>query len=249
MAYRNIEDIPETVWTKLRDQRLFFGHQSVGVNILDGLCDLIKKYPQIQLQIVTTKNPSKVEKGVLAHSRIGENRDPVGKIAAFADLMDNGMGNRVDFAFLKLCYVDIRHGTPVEQLFRTYQDTLRTLEKKFSETTFIHVTNPLTVSKITWKTKLKSLLNIGNLWEYNDNIARNRFNRLLRNAYQHQAPLFDIAAFESTSQAGHFTTFRYKHKIYEMLSPSYTEDGGHLNAVGRQHVAEALIVTLANIVE
>lgn len=46
-AATTLEDIPESSWVKILKKRIFFGHQSIGLNIIDGIKDLIKKIHNI----------------------------------------------------------------------------------------------------------------------------------------------------------------------------------------------------------
>jgi len=40
-----VRQIPEDSWKRLAERRIYFGHQSVGFNILDGIGDLRKSLP------------------------------------------------------------------------------------------------------------------------------------------------------------------------------------------------------------
>ena len=60
---------------KTRSEKIYFGHQSVGFNIMAGVKDLMKGNPQIKLNIVETTNESDFKVGLFAHSRVGENED------------------------------------------------------------------------------------------------------------------------------------------------------------------------------
>jgi hypothetical protein len=56
VTYNSLKDIPDAAWEKLSQKKIYFGHQSVGFNIMDGVKDLMKEYPQIKLNIVETKD-------------------------------------------------------------------------------------------------------------------------------------------------------------------------------------------------
>ena len=70
---------------------------------------------------------------------------------------------------------------------------------------------------------------------------------LLREAYEGKEPLFDIAGIESVGPGGERESFDVKGKSFPALVPAYTDDGGHLNALGRKVVAEKLLVFLAGL--
>ena len=82
-----IEDVPASAWEKLAQKKIFFGHHSVGFNIIEGLKDIMTENPQIRLNIIKTSSPSEFNTPVFAHSRVDKNRDPRTKIDAFANFM------------------------------------------------------------------------------------------------------------------------------------------------------------------
>ncbi len=94
-----INNISESTWKKLSEKIIYFGHQSVGFNIVKGLEDILKENPQIKLNIVETNNPADFSTPIFAHSRIGKNTEPQSKIDAFADFMEKGIGNRASIGF------------------------------------------------------------------------------------------------------------------------------------------------------
>ena len=61
--------------------------------------------------------------------------------------MRSGLGQHVDVAMMKLCYVDINSGTDVDALFATYRTTMAALQREVPGVTFIHVTVPLTTER------------------------------------------------------------------------------------------------------
>ena len=54
ISYDTIKDVPASIWEKLSQKKIYFGHQSVGFNIMDGVQDLMKEHPAIKLNIVET---------------------------------------------------------------------------------------------------------------------------------------------------------------------------------------------------
>ena len=119
-AYSNINNIPAAAWEKLSEKKIYFGHQSVGFNIVDGINALIKEYPQIKLNIVETNKLAGFKKGVFAHSRIGKNCEPETKIDEFNQFIETGLEEQPDIAALKYCYVDVTGKTDVEKIFEEY---------------------------------------------------------------------------------------------------------------------------------
>jgi hypothetical protein len=246
--YSRLSDVPKEEWSKLSKIKIYFGHQSVGNNILSGIEDLMEQYPYIKLDIVETTDSKDLSKGVLAHSRVGENNDPRAKLKEFSEILKQGMGKKADITALKFCYLDVEKKTDVSKLFDDYKLSMQVLKKKYPDLKIIHFTAPLTVSKSSWKTTLKKILGKKDFWEFNDNIRRNQYNAMLVKEYEGREPVFDIARIESTRQDGSRQSFELTNETYYSLVPEYTKDGGHLNEVGRKIVAENFILLLINLV-
>ena len=247
VTFPSIKDVPSEKWSELSQKKIYFGHQSVGFNIIDGIKDLMKEYPEIKLNIVETTDESDFKVGLLAHSRVGKNVDPKSKITEFVNFIDSGIGEKADAAALKFCYVDMVADTNVKDLFSSYNDSIAQLGNKHPEMTVIHFTEPLTTSKTTWKTRLKKLIGKKDMWEYGDNIKRNEYNEMLIKQYEGKEPIFDIAKIESTYPDGTRCSFSIDGKTYYSMVPEYTTDGGHLNEIGRKKVAEQFLILLANL--
>lgn len=246
VSFPSIKDVPAEAWQKLAQKKIYFGHQSVGYNIIDGIKDVMQQNPQIKLNIVETINPADFDSPLFAHSPVGQNRNPKSKCDVFTAFMNAGIGGKTDFAFLKFCYVDILHGTDVSKVFETYKSTIVTLQSKYPKLILVHLTTPLTTIQTGLKASIKNFLGrpIGG---YDDNVKREQFNALLRKEYSGKEPIFDLAGIESTSQDGSRVTFEKDGKAYPALAPAYTNDGGHLNELGRKVVAEQFLIFLANL--
>ena len=143
VQYNSLNDVPASSWEKLSKKKIYFGHQSVGFNIIEGLKDLMKENPQIKLNIVETNNPDDFNKSIFAHSRVGKNVDPKSKIDEFAKFTEQGIGENADITFFKFCYVDVRSETDSKKVFDDYKQSMSSLTKKYPKTQFIHVTVPL----------------------------------------------------------------------------------------------------------
>ena len=245
--YTAINDIPASAWETLSRKKIYFGHQSVGFNIIDGLKDLMAEQPNIRLNIVETSDSDEFKDGIFAHSMIGENADPIYKAEEFKKIMDDGIGSNADVAFFKYCYVDITEKTDINKVFSKYTNVMSQLKAQYPQTFFAHVTVPLRTTKTTWKTTLKKLMRKDRIWEYEDNIIRNNLNALFQKEYKEKEPLFNIASIESTSSSGSKTIFSNNGKTYYSMCPAFTNDGGHLNETGRKVVAEQLLLFLVNL--
>jgi hypothetical protein len=216
------------------ERRIFFGHMSVGNNLLSGLHGVYAAHdvtPPTEVEIAPGDTPTlPAESGVLVHALIGENRHPVDKLANFDATLRGGLADQVDVAALKFCYADVRWHSDVDALFTRYQETLAQLEADYPRVRFVHMTVPLTIGPVGLKDHLKVMVG------RDDNAARERYNDLMREAYGPDR-LFDLAALEATEPDG---VLRKRE-----LFAGYSSDGGHLNDVGAAHAAAGLVGFLA----
>jgi hypothetical protein len=226
----------------LSRRSIYFGHQSVGMNLVEGIRDLAAQ-EGVPLRIVEVQGAAAGAPGTFAHGFLAENGNPRLKLQSFERALGTGPAP-VDVAFLKFCFVDVVDRTDAKALFEHYQATLRGLQAKHARTTFVHVTVPLTSVQAGWKAAVKSLLGRAP-YGYLENARREEFNALLRAAYQGHEPLFDLARVESTAPDGGLATAVVNGRPVPALVPSYTDDGGHLSGVGRRRVARELIRFLA----
>lgn len=222
----------------LHQVKVFFAHQSVGENILSAMP---------VMRVVATRSPAQFGNGVLAHTQVGRNEDPLSKIDNFAELMRQGaIGGAADIAAFKFCYIDFDAGTDVPKLFLAYQKTMDQLAAEFPNTRFVHITVPLTTVASGPKAWLKHMLG-KSVWGEAENQQRHRFNQLLRQTYSGRAAIFDLAAIEAQGSDGVLQTFDMGSLQYPHLANEYTSDGGHLNAAGAKVVAQAFAHTLARV--
>jgi len=251
--FGSLKDVPDSSWEKLAQKRIFFGHQSVGFNIIDGLKDLMKENPQLKLNIVETSNPADFDKPIFAHARVGKNTDPKSKIDEFSAFMEKGIGNKADIAFFKFCYVDVTATTNIDKVFQDYKNTLSRLKKECPKATFIHVTVPLTSKPTGFQAYMKKAKELAkriigrSVFNHYDNIERSRFNEMIRREYHDKEPVFDLAKVESTHPDGRTETFTKDGDIFYSLVPDYTYDGGHLNETGSKVAAEQLLLLLVSL--
>jgi hypothetical protein len=242
----SLSEVPDGAWRSLGTKRLFFGHQSVGENIMEGVAEAVRENPRIGLRVARGEAALDGGGGVFAHARIGRNGYPGLKTDEFARLMEGPLRGKVDLAFHKYCYADIAETTDVAAVFDHYQKTMARLRAEFPGVVFVHVTTPLVRVQSGPKAALKRLLG-RSPGRYGANFARERFNDLMRTAYRGREPVFDLAAIESTRPAGGRETIRSGSQSGYALVPAYTTDNSHLNERGRRRVAEELLVFLARL--
>lgn len=222
-------------------KKIFFAHQSVGVNIIDGIQDILTKHSMPAIRIEETVNSDDFVQPLFAHAKVGANTKPLSKLEEFERIMASGIGNKVDIAFVKFCYVDITDKTDINEIFIRYVKTMERLRENHPKTTFVHFTVPLNTTQATLKTKIKLLTGIGDLWEYRDNIRRNEYNALILGHYKGKEPVFDLAKMEATTVDGKLDTFSVQGEKWLSLNPAFSDDGGHLNSTGRKIIGLRLL--------
>jgi hypothetical protein len=244
----SMNEISMPAWQKLSQKRIYFGHQSVGNNMMDGVAKIIESKKDIKLNIVKLSDNKSFDQPVFAHEEVGKNEWPLTKTTAFHNRIENGLGDKIDIAFLKFCFWDIRSKTDIQEVFKNYKETISTLQAKYPRIKFIHFTVPLMSYPTGVNAGIRRMLHIPVARDM-DNIKRNELNSLIRQEYAGKEPLFDIASIESTLPDGSHTFFSDHGKNYEYLVEEYTSDGGHLNPEGRKRVAEQLLIILAHVAE
>ena len=115
---------------KINSHYTFFGHQSVGENILEGVSGLNSPYNQV----------------LMNDFYVGENENPNSKINDFANKIKTKInkGTTINCALFKFCYVDFYDGSDVQTIFDNYKNTINTLKNNYPNIIFAHVTVPLT---------------------------------------------------------------------------------------------------------
>jgi hypothetical protein len=206
---------------------IYFGHQSVGANILEGVRQLADG-AGVPLHI--------------AHGFLAENGEPLRKLASFKSAL--GEGSHVDIALMKFCYVDVNSDTDASALFERYRTAIAELRAKNPRTTFVHVTLPLTTAQTGWKALAKRMLGRAPYGTI-ENLRREEYNTLLRRAFRGREPIFDLARVESTAPDGTTASVNWNGTSAPVMVAAYTDDGGHLNAKGKLLAARELIAVLA----
>lgn len=236
--------------TRIQNLHILFGHQSVGENIIDGLKQLMEHNPLLQLRIQRVNTAVDCSNPVFGHFLVGSNTDPRSKCDSFKAFMDSGIGNRIDSAFFKFCFVDINENTNLEDIFSYYVETMEYLKNRYPRVTFIHVTTPLTTIpqdvRTQFKSFIKKILQRPD-WVYLANVQRNKYNDMLRSKYLGKEPVFDLAAAESVRPDGSLQCFTYRGKTYSRMADLYSDDGGHLNNRGRIKAAKTLLEVLCSL--
>lgn len=226
--------------------RVYFGHQSVGRNILQGLKEISADADSSALKVASPEEAARLSGPFFAESNIGKNGKPNTKCDAFRDVVNqNSLGDSLDVALLKFCYVDANAETNVEEMFAYYKQTVTELQKKHPGLALLHMTVPLTSRSPGWKRFIKNILRPDDPSDL-EAYKRSAFNEMILREYG-KANLFDLAGHESTSGDGTRSCFELDGKTVYTMLPEFTDDGGHLNAKGRRLVARELLRTLARV--
>lgn len=226
-------------WEILSGTKVFFGHQSVGNNIIEGINGILDENKIKFFKIHQTRDMADLSNAVFAHALIGKNTNPISKIDDFIDILDSGIADSADIVFMKLCYVDIDRNTNINQLFDYYRITLDSIQDKYPNLKIIHFTVPLT-------TKPQGIRGfITRFLKHDDNVIRDQFNQLLRRTYDDRE-LFDLARLESLYPNG---TLNIYDKGTPALVKIYSTDGGHLNQHASKMIAQELLERILLVLE
>jgi hypothetical protein len=222
-------DIANDELTTAARTRVFFGHQSVGMNVLDAVPAVFAAHNMAAPLVEEGSTGPGSGGGFVTHAFIGENEKPLLKIDDFDAKLRSGIGKQVDVAMMKFCWVDVTRGTDENALFARYRETLSALERDFPSVSFVKVTVPLTTRQGGPEA---------------DNVVREQLNALIRQEYTGHH-LFDLALVESTAPDGRRVSGMYQGKEFFALYAGYAADQGHLNSTGARRAASAWLQAVA----
>ena len=220
-------------WDAARAHTVFFGHQSIGENILDGLGKLAAKEGWPAFPVVEANGTAHSASPALLHAKVGANGDPSSKVVGFKDAMNSGAAAGADIALMKFCFWDIRRDTNVDKVFDEYRATLDELSRKYPDVTFLHATVPLVVKDTDVRAGIRRMLGMGVPTDA-DNATREALNQKIRAEYGRSGRVFDIAALEGPAA-----------ESIPFLAKELSSDGAHLNDAGRARVAAGLVKSLS----
>lgn len=245
----DILNLTEIDFDSLKNVTIFFGHQSVGQDIVLGMAEHVKEDGHGTLKIVESATLDDLQSGTLVHCNIGRNTRPLSKIRAFKRALAGATDVRVDIALMKFCYVDVTHDSNPQEIFDVYSEAMSELKDEFPETVFVHVTVPIEAMPRGAEGVVKHFIKrvIGRPGVVEDNRVRQQYNVLLRDHYSGKEPVFDLAEFESLDAAGCATVRMVQGEGILFMDPEKTEDGGHLNGGGRTTIGGELLAFLGAI--
>jgi len=218
----------------LRKHRVLFSHHSVGRDLMSGLQRAATRLKSEPVRIISLEQAAADDAPAFVAISGGHNQDPQSKLDFFAETLRTAK-YQPDLAFMKLCYVDFNPHTDVDALFAAYQKTFDQLKREYPAIRFAHVTTPLHAQPMQLKERIYRFLG-KEVWEDATNVKRHAFNQRLLKTYAND-PIFDLARIESTRPDGSRVNFEQEGRTYYALAPQYTDDGGHLNALGQDVAA------------
>jgi acetyltransferase-like isoleucine patch superfamily enzyme len=199
---------------------VFFAHDSVGDDILDGL------------RVLTA--PCKVR---WTSRRVGRNGDPIGKIDGFCRAVIEGPGRDAPVAIFKLSFADFEEDTDVSRVFDHYHRAIRRLYTTRPLTKILHVTVPLTRPQPEVGAWLRRRIAGGEAVSVK-NAVRHEYSERIRDAFSASHAVFDLAAAQACAP----TT-----DPSPVLAREMTSDGRRLSALGRERLATELVQALAKV--
>lgn len=224
--------------------RVLFGHQSEGEAIFEAVPSVYRRAKIRQPQVGPWRQVWRENDPIFANAEIGEDGDEHGKMVEFAELVNEASAGGLDVALMTFSYVDFDTETDVESVFDEYSTMMTNLQEIHPDIIFIYTTVPMVVdsgTRIVGSKKAKGIA--GSAWPHESaNIARERYNELVRQQYRETGRLFDIAALEARAKDDRMVVKNLGGEWYPVLNPDLADDDGeHLNATGGRQLATELM--------
>lgn len=223
--------------------RVLFGVQSVGADIAKGIPAAYSAAHVRKPKVTTWRKADKVKGAVVATAPIGRNGKPMSKLRDFAALVNDAPRNSIDVAVMAFDYQDITATTDVDNVFESYAATMDSIETANPDVTFLYATVPVSRAN-SWRSvdraQVKGLHEVDQpVWQ--DNIARERLNALIRDQYASTGRLFDIAALQARLGEGKVAAKQHEGQWYYVMNPALTSDGKRLSRSGSTQLAQGLM--------
>lgn len=233
-------------WSVIAERTVYFGHQSVGSAVVEGVEGLAHERA-LPLRVVQTRDPAAVTGPAFVHFLAGQNRDYASKNAAVLRLLESRTRARKPVVVLKYCYVDLYSPGDASTMFEAYRETVDTIQFEHPDVTVVHATIPLTTVESALKSGARQFF--GHQTRREAAVARHRYNELVRAEFKDTESIFDVAKVEATQPDGTLAGFTVGGCVIETLAPHNTDDGAHLNARCKRAAAEALLDVLSGVIE
>ena len=233
-------------WGAVANRTIYFGHQSVGRDLIAGI-NRLNEDGAIGLSLIQTEDPTSLTGPAFVHFLAGNNRDYASKNAALLRLLKTRKEADGAIVLLKYCYVDISGDLDPVTLFSAYCEMTETIQSEYPDVTVLHSTIPLTTVENIFRARASQIMGRPTL--RNASIARHRYNELLRAEFGGIQPIFDLARVEATRPDGTLAGFMSRGALVETLAPENTYDGGHLTPECQLAAAEELLNVLADVID
>ena len=233
-------------WGAVAGRTIYFGHQSVGRDLIAGIKRL-NHDGAIGLSLIQTEDPTSLTGPAFVHFLAGSNRDYASKNAALLRLLKTRKQADEAIVLLKYCYVDIGGDLDPDTLFSAYCEMMETIQSEYPDVTVVHSTIPLTTVESVFRAGANQIMGRPTL--RNASIARHRYNELLRTEFGGTQPIFDLARVEATRPDGTLAGFMSRGSLVETLASENTYDGGHLTPECQLVAAEELLNVLADVID
>ena len=228
-------------------KRVLFVHDAVGADITAAFAQVYQQAnlpaPQVARwsQVTRTKGP------VFAEVGAGRDGDTRAKLGTFAQLVNDAPQRSIDVALMDFSSADVSADTDIAALFNQYVATMDSLEGAHPDITFVYTTVPVTTEN-SWKQMdagaVTGLLGATQpMWQ--SNIARERYNALVRQRYASSGKLFDIAALQARIKGNKVAAKQHEGDSFYVMYPGLaSNDGRRLNATGSSRLATELARTI-----
>lgn len=217
-------------------KKVWFGHHSVGVDMLEGVQALARS---ADVQVAIGEGP------------VGENGKPLDKIADFEREAIEGAGKDADVVAMKLCYADFTPTTNVAQLVDAYAQSVQRIRAARPGVRVLHITAPLTTRQEDFKSRVMRFLGRP-VWGDEANLRRLEYAEALQARFPGE-PVLDLARVQSTRKDGgremHLVSGNAvpggRGRLVPMLWSGWSRDEGHLNDEGKRIAGRAFVGALA----
>jgi hypothetical protein len=238
-----LEAISDEDLAVLAEKKIFFGHKSVGENIMEGIMLIQKDNPRFsKIKVIGLREARDIPNPGIYHGMIGKNGFADTKFSAFKNFLnDNRFKGKFDIAAMKLCYIDIMEQNDETDIFNQYQKCISEVQNSNPSLELVHITTPLTVHSMGIRSWIKTIIKGDK-----SNYKRSRYNGMLKSYYKDNGFIYDLAFVESTYPNGNRESFTYGGEEAYSLIHEYTSDGGHLNDLGKKIAALEFVRLLIN---
>lgn len=229
------------------DVRVLFGLQSIGYDIVNGVPKAFTSAGLARPKVIKWSAAAKTKGPFLATASIGRDGDPRSKLKAFADLVNEAPRGSAQVALMAFNYQDISAEADVDSLFQSYLATMDSLETANPDITLLYSTVPVTAGNSWREVEAATVEGLSGVTQpvWQDNIARERFNTMIRQQYAASGRLFDIAALQADLGDGKVAAKQHENQLYYVLNPELSSNGRRLNARGSRELATQLMMLVA----